>query len=113
MPIPQELLKNIVKKTKTSPDGIQAIRLKSAINKDKKFHVRYNLNTAQIRVFRNTKPVKEVELDIWAKFTAEGTQRMKASAYREWCETNGRDIREPVKFNTKKGPILRVADVYR
>ena len=32
--------------------------------------------------------MKDVELDLWAKFTAEGRQRMKASAYmyREWCE---------------------------
>ena len=113
MPIPQELLKEI-KKTKTLPDGIQAMALKSAIKKDKQFHVRYNPVTAQLRVFRNAKPVKEdIELDIWAKFTVEGRQRMKATAYYEWCEKNGRDFREPVKFNTKNGPILRVVDVYQ
>jgi len=59
--------------------------------------------------------VKDVELDLWAKFTAEGRQRMKASAYmyREWCETDGRDSSQPVKFNTKNGPVLRVAEYYR
>eukprot|EP00966_Prymnesium_polylepis_P084634 1959462-Prymnesium_polylepis.1 len=83
MPISQELLKESVMKTKTSPDGIQAMGLKSAIKKDKQFHLRYNSTTGQLRVFRNTKPVKEVESDLWAKFTAEGRLRMKASAYRE------------------------------
>ena len=111
MQIPQELLKESVKKIKT--DGVQAMGLKSAIKKEKQFHLRYNPTTAQIRVFRNTKPVKEVELDLWAKFTAEGRQRMKASAYREWCETDGRDSSQPVKFNTKNGPVLRVAEYYR
>ena len=66
-------------------DGVQAVGLKSAIKK-KEFRVRYNPITCQLRVFRNEKPVKDVELDLWAKFTAEGRQRMKASAYREWCE---------------------------
>jgi hypothetical protein len=56
--------------------------------------------------------VKEAK-DVWAKFTAEGRQRMKASAYREWCDNNGRDMSQPVQFNTKNGPILRVADVYQ
>eukprot|EP00966_Prymnesium_polylepis_P173976 4025191-Prymnesium_polylepis.1 len=72
MPNPQELLKESVKKTNTSPDGIQAMGLKSAIKKDKQYHLRYNPTTGQLRVFRNTKPVKEVELDIWTKFTVEG-----------------------------------------
>eukprot|EP00966_Prymnesium_polylepis_P305782 7066301-Prymnesium_polylepis.1 len=92
MEIPQELLKQSVKKPKT--DGVQAVGLKSAIKK-KEFHVRYNPITCQLR------------------FIAEGRQRMKASAYISWCETNGRDSTQPVKFNTKKGPILRVAEYYR
>ena len=92
MEIPQELLKGSVKKPKT--DGVQAVGLKSAIKK-KEFRVRYNPITCQLRVFRNAKPVKEVELDLWAKFIAEGRQRMKASAYREWCERNGRDSSQP------------------
>jgi hypothetical protein len=110
MEIPQELLKGSVKKPKT--DGVQAVGLKSAIKK-KEFCVRYNPITCQLRVFRNAKPVKEVDLDLWAKFIAEGRQRMKASAYREWCERNGRDSSQPVKFNTKNGPILRVAEYYQ
>ena len=110
MEIPQELLKGSVKKPKT--DGVQAVGLKSAIKK-KEFRVRYNPITYQLRVFRNEKPVKDVELDLWSKFTAEGRQRMKASAYREWCERNGRDSSQPVKFNTKNGPILRVAEYYQ
>ena len=110
MEIPQELLKGSVKKPKT--DGVQAVGLKSAIKK-KEFRVRYNPITYQLRVFRNEKPVKDVELDLWSKFTAEGRQRMKASAYREWCETDGRDSSQPVKFNTQNGPVLRVAEYYR
>ena len=109
MEIPQELLKGSVKKPKT--DGVQAVGLKSAIKK-KEFCVRYNPITCQLRVFRNEKPVKDVELDLWSKFTAEGRQRMKASAYREWCEKNGRDTGQPVLFNTKNRQILRVADIY-
>ena len=107
MEIPQELLKGSVKKPKT--DGVQAVGLKSAIKK-KEFCVRYNPITCQLRVFRNAKPVKDVELDLWAKFITEGRQRMKASAYREWCERNDRDSSAPVKFHTKNGPILRVAE---
>ena len=110
MEIPQELLKGSVKKPKT--DGVQAVGLKSAIKK-KEFRVRYNPITCQLRVFRNGKPVKDVELDLWSKFTAEGRQRMKASAYREWCERNDRDSSAPVKFHTKNGPILRVAEYYQ
>ena len=106
MPIPQALLK---KPPKT--DGVQVMGLKSAIKK-KEFRVRYNPITCQLRVFRNEKPVKDVESDLWSKFIADGRKRMKASAYREWCEKNGRDIRQPVKFNTRNGPILRVADIY-
>eukprot|EP00966_Prymnesium_polylepis_P068158 1584325-Prymnesium_polylepis.1 len=83
MPIPQELLKESFKKTKISPDGIQAMSLKSAIKKGKQFHLRYNPVTGQLRVSRNTQPVKQVESDLRAKFTAEGRLRMKASAYRE------------------------------
>ena len=109
MEIPQELLKGSVKKQKT--DGVQTVSLKSAIKK-KEFRVRYNPITCQLRVFRNGKPVKDVE-DLWSKFIAEGRQRMKASAYREWCETNDRDSSQPVKFNTKNGPILRVAEYYQ
>jgi hypothetical protein len=111
MPIPQELLKESVKKPKT--DGVHAVGLKYAIKK-KEFHVRYNPTTFQLRVFCNAKPVKkEIALDIWAKFTADGRRRMKASAYREWCETNDRNSLQPVKFNTKNGPILRVAEYYK
>jgi hypothetical protein len=110
MEIPQELLKESVKKPKT--DGVQAVGLKSAIKK-KEFRVRYNPITCQLRVFRNAKPVKDVESDLWAKFIAEGRQRMKASAYREWCERNDRDRSQPVKFNTKNGPIIRVAEYYQ
>eukprot|EP00966_Prymnesium_polylepis_P305574 7061440-Prymnesium_polylepis.1 len=40
MQIPQELMKEGVKKTKT--DGVQAIGLKSAIKKEKQLHLRYN-----------------------------------------------------------------------
>lgn len=109
MEIPQELLKGSVKKQKT--DGVQTVSLKSAIKK-KEFRVRYNPITCQLRVFRNGKPVKDVE-DLWSKFIAEGRQRMKASDYREWCETNDRDSSQPVKFNTKNGPILRVAEYYQ
>ena len=110
MPIPQELLKASAKKPKT--DGIQTVGLKSAIKK-KEFHVRYNPTTGQLRVFQITKPVKkEVESDLWAKFIADGRLRMKPSAYREWCEKNGRDTGQPVVFNTKNGQILRVADIY-
>ena len=111
MEIPQELLKKSVKKPPKT-DGVQAVGLKSAIKK-KEFCVRYNPITCQLRVFRNAKPVKEVELDLWAKFTVEGRQRMKASAYREWCEKNGRDSSEAVQFNTKNGPILRVAEYFQ
>ena len=110
MEIPQELLKGSVKKPKT--DGVQAVGLKSAIKK-KEFRVHYNPITCQLRVFRNTKPVKEVDEDLWAKFTVVGRQRMRASAYREWCEANDRDSSQPVKFNTKNGPVLRVAEYYR
>ena len=85
--------------------------LKSAIKK-KEFRVRYNPITCQLRVFRNEKPVKDVELDLWSKFIAEGRQRMKASAYREWYERNNRDSSQPVQFNTKNGPILRVAEYF-
>ena len=109
MEIPQELLKGSVKKPKT--DGVQAVGLKSAIKK-KEFRVRYNPITCQLRVFRNEKPVKDVELDVWSKFIAEGRQRMKASSYREWCKKNDRDSSDPVKFHTKSGPILRVAEYF-
>eukprot|EP00966_Prymnesium_polylepis_P255396 5900772-Prymnesium_polylepis.1 len=37
---------------------------------------------------------------------------MKASAYREWCKKNDRDSSDPVKFHTKSGPILRVAEYF-
>ena len=93
MEIPQELLKGSVKKPKT--DGVQAVGLKSAIKK-KEFCVRYNPITCQLRVFRNAKPEKDVESDLWAKFIAEDRKRMKASAYREWCERNDRDSSQPV-----------------
>ena len=109
MEIPKELLKGSVKKPNT--DGVQAVGLKSAIKK-KEFRVRYNRITCQLRVFRNGKPVKDVELDLWSKFIADGRKRMKAGAYREWCEKNGRDSSEAVQFNTKNGPILRVAEYY-
>ena len=111
MEIPQELLKESVKKPPKT-DGVQAVGLKSAIKK-KEFRVRYNPITCQLRVFRNEKPVKGVELDLWSKFIADGRKRMKASAYREWCGRNGRDSSQPVKFNTKNGPILRVAEYYQ
>ena len=107
MPIPQALLK---KPPKT--DGVQVMGLKSAIKK-KEFRVRYNPITCQLRVFRNEKPVKDVESDLWSKFIADGRKRMKASAYREWCEKNDRDSSEAVQFNTKNGPILRVAEYYQ
>ena len=112
MEIPQELLKESVKKPKT--DGVQAVGLKSAIKK-KEFRVRYNPITCQLRVFRNAKPVKEkdVEFDLWAKFIADDRVRMKASAYREWCERNDRDSSRPVMFHTKNGPIIRVAEYYQ
>ena len=110
MEIPQELLKGSVKKPKT--DGVQAVGLKSAIKKKEFRACATDPITCQLRVFRNAKPVKE-DLDIWAKFIAEGRQRMKASAYREWCERNDRDSSQPVKFNTKNGPILRVAEYYQ
>ena len=45
--------------------------------------------------------------------TCDGRKRMKASAYREWCEKNGRDSSEAVRFNTKNGPILRIAEYYQ
>ena len=111
MLVPQELL-NSVKKTKTSPDEIQAMTLKSAIMKDNKFHVRYNPATCQLRVFRNSKPAKE-KLNIWDKFIADGRKRMKACDYYEWCQNNDRDPRQPVKFNTKNGAMIRIADVYQ
>ena len=56
------------------------------------------------------KPVKQ---DLWAKFIAEGRQRMRANAYFEWCQSNDRDSKQPVKFNTKNGPILRIAEYYQ
>ena len=111
MEIPQELLKESAKKP-SKTDGVQAVGLKSAIKK-KEFRVRYNEITGQLRVFRNEKPVKGVELDLWSKFIADGRKRMKASAYREWCEKNGRDSSEAVQFNTKNGPILRVAEYFQ
>ena len=91
-------------------DGVQTVGLKSAIEK-KEFRVRYNPITCQLRVFRNA--MKDVESDLWSKFIADGRKRMKASAYREWCEKNGRDSSEAVQFNTKNGPILRVAEYYQ
>jgi hypothetical protein len=67
MSIPQELLKESAKKTKISPGGIQAMRLKSAIKKDKPFHLRYNLLIGQLRVFRkkSTRASKSVDFEIF------------------------------------------------
>ena len=112
MEIPQELLKGSVKK-QPKTDGVQTVGLESAIKK--KLCVRFNPTTCQLRVFRNAKPVKEkdVEFDLWAKFIADDRVRMKASAYRKWCERNDRDSSQPVMFHTKNGPIIRVAEYYQ
>jgi hypothetical protein len=112
MAIPPALLNGIKKKTKTA-GGVQPVTLKKSINK-KEFGVCFNLITCQVRVFQNGRMKgKEVDLDLWAKFQVEGRQRMKASAYRAWCEANDRDSSQPVQFNTKNGPILRIAEYYQ
>ena len=115
MHIPQELLKELPKKKKQQPNGIEACSLKSAI---KKSHIvlKYNQKTGQIRPVvksksTTAKSTKSVD-DVWKKFIEKGRKGIRAVTYRQWCEDNNRSFKEPVEFSSKNGPVLKVVEEF-